>query len=307
MKKGNFTRRDFIKTSLVAGAASFGSAFWNNPLFAANESSLPDIVAVRNGDPDAMYFKAIETLGGMKNFVKKGQTIVVKPNIAWARSPENGANTNPLLVKTIVKDVLNAGAEKVYVFDHTCNDPEQCYAMSHIEDAAKEAGAIVVPGNDKKDYVEATINNAKVLKKTKIHKILAESDAMINVPVLKHHKSAKMTCCMKNLMGVVWDRYFYHRKGLHQCITDFCLHTKPVLNIVDGYRVTMDNGPQRAKPEDIVVRKMLLAGTDIVALDAAVSKVLNYDPEKVDHIRFGHEMNIGNMNLAEQNIKKIVL
>jgi uncharacterized protein (DUF362 family) len=307
MSQNDFSRRDFIKASLSLSALTFGSNFWHNPLFAADESLLPDIVAVRNGEPDVMYFKAMEEMGGMKNFIKKGQTILVKPNIAWAREPEIGANTNPLLVETIVKDVLKAGAEKVYVFDHTCNEGQICYTMSKIEESAKNGGAIVVPADSEKDYVEVKIPKAKTLKETKIHRILAESDAIINVPVLKHHKSAKMTCAMKNLMGVVWDRGFYHRKGLHQCIADFCLHTKPILNIVDGYRVTMDNGPQRARPEDVEIRKMLLISQDIVAIDAAVSKILNYEPEKVEHIVYGHEMKIGNMDLTKLNIKKIVV
>ncbi|MFP4547677.1 MAG: DUF362 domain-containing protein [Fidelibacterota bacterium] len=307
MSKKDLSRRDFIKTSLSIGAVTFGSQFWNNPLFAADDNVIPDIIAVRNGEPDIMYHRAMEAFGGMKNFIKKGQTVLVKPNIAWARTPENGANTNPLLVKTIVHDILQAGADKVYVFDHTCNDPEKCYAMSEIEEAAKEAGAIVIPGGNESDYVPVKIPGGKTLKDAKIHKMLAESDVMINVPVLKHHKSAKMTAAMKNLMGVVWDRSFYHRKGLHQCIADFCTYAKPTLNIVDGYRVTMDNGPQRANPEDIIIRKMLLVSKDIVAVDAAVSRILNYEPDKVEHIRYGHEMNVGNMNLAEQNVKKIVI
>ncbi|MBN2281922.1 MAG: DUF362 domain-containing protein [Candidatus Marinimicrobia bacterium] len=301
------TRRNFVKASLSMSALTFGSNFWLNPLFGANKNTLPDIVAVRNGEPDVMYHTAIEALGGIKKFIKNGQTVLVKPNIGWAREPENGANTNPLLVETIVKDVLQAGAKKVYVFDHTCNESQKCYTLSKIQESAKNAGAIVVPGDLEKDYVDIKIPQAKILKETKIHRILAESDAVINVPVLKHHGSSKMTCAMKNLMGVVWDRGYYHRSGLHQCIADFCLHTKPVLNIVDGYRVTMDNGPQRAQPEDVVIRKMLLVSQDIVAVDAAVSKILNYEPEQIEHILFGHEMKIGNMDLTQLQIHRIVL
>ncbi len=104
-------RRDFIKKSIQAGiiagsAASFGKY---STLFASH-SSLPsnnyDLVAIKGGEPDAMFDKAIESLGGMKSFVKKGQKVVVKPNIGWDVTPERAGNTNPVLVKRILEEML---------------------------------------------------------------------------------------------------------------------------------------------------------------------------------------------------------
>ena len=99
-----------------------------------------DLVAVMGGEPEAMYKKAIQAMGGMSTFVKRGQKVVVKPNIGWDKKPELSANTNPLLVAAIVKDCLNAGASEVVVFDHTCDEWQSCYKNSGIEDAVKNAG-----------------------------------------------------------------------------------------------------------------------------------------------------------------------
>ncbi len=304
-------RREFFKKGFITGAAIFGPFYvgMTDKIFAKKSlSSIPDLVAVRNGEPDVMFDKAIASMGGMREFIKKGQTVVIKPNIGWNREIETGANTNPLLVKRIVEHCLNAGAKKVYVFDHTCDTNwRECYKNSGIEDAAKAAGAIVVPGNNEKYYEEVRIPGAKILKTTKVHELILETDVFINVPVLKHHGSTRLTIAMKNLMGVIWDRGWYHSSGLHECIADFCLYRKPDLNIVDAYRVTMDNGPQRARKEDISLKKSLLISRDIVAVDAASAKIFGIEPEKVKHIKRGYDKNIGNINLEELNIKKIVL
>ncbi|MGM0666563.1 MAG: DUF362 domain-containing protein, partial [Bacteroidota bacterium] len=107
-------RRDFFIKSLGAGVAA-GAAFslgGYNKLWASSPAAAAyDLVAVMGAEPDAMFDKGISALGGITNFVSKGQTVVIKPNIGWDRSPEMAANTNPLLVKRIVEHCIRAGAD----------------------------------------------------------------------------------------------------------------------------------------------------------------------------------------------------
>jgi uncharacterized protein (DUF362 family) len=301
-------RRDFIKKGLILSAATI------NPLFPGNlkrffvkerHGVTPDLVAVKNGEPDVLFDNAIQAMGGVSRFVKKGQTVVIKPNIAWNRGPDTGANTNPLLVKRIVEHCMQAGAKKIYVFDHSIDREPDCYKHSGIEEAANSTGAWIAPGNHEKYYQEVSIPNAKKLKKTKVHELILESDVYINVPVLKHHSYTVLTLAMKNQMGVVWDRMAYHNTDLHRCISDFCHFKKPDLNIMDAYRVTMRNGPQRARENDLNLMKTLLISTDIVAIDAAASKLFGKEPETISHIYYGNEDKIGRMNLEELNIKRL--
>ena len=118
-------RRDFFIKSVGAGLAA-GAAFsmgGYNKLWASPASATTyDMVAIMGGEPDAMFDKGISALGGITNFVKKGQTVVIKPNIGWDKTPEMAANTNPLLIKRIVEHCIRAGARKVYVFDHTISN-----------------------------------------------------------------------------------------------------------------------------------------------------------------------------------------
>ncbi len=304
-------RRDAIR-SLALGAVSLvtGPTLLLSRKSRAEEpppAALPDLVAVRNGEAEVMLDKAIAALGGMGRFVAKGTTVLVKPNIGWAREPETGANTNPGLVKRLVELCLAAGAKKVYILDHTVSSSAECYGKSGIKAAAEAAGALMVPGDDEKHYQTMEIANGVRLKSVQVHELLLSCDVLINVPVLKHHAGSRATAAMKNLMGVVWDRQAYHKQGLHQCIADFCLWRKPQLNIVDAYRVTVANGPQRARPEDVETRKMLLASTDIVAADAAAVRLLNATPQEVEHIALAAGLKVGRMDLDALNIQRIVL
>lgn len=305
-------RRDFIKKTTGATiATSTALAFSNlNTLFAnqSDKTGLPyDLVAVRNGEPDAMFDSAIESLGGMESFVKTGQKVVVKPNIGWDVSPERAGNTNPKLIKRIIEHCFNAGAKEVYVFDNTCDEWNKCYKSSGIEDLAKEAGAKVVPGNTESYYKEVTIADGIKLKTTKVHNLILDSDVFINVPVLKHHSSADLSIAMKNLMGVVWDRMYWHRNDLHQCIADYASFRKPDLNVIDAYRVMMKNGPRGVSVDDVVEYKTQILSADIVAADAAAAKVFGSEPEDIPYIVKAAEMGIGTYDLASLNINRIKL
>src|SRR5690606_2234178 len=146
MKRRNFISTT-LKASLIAGAGL--SSF--NFAHSLSSKSFPfssdyDLAAIKGGEPDAMFDEAIKSLGGMSKFVKKGQTVVVKPNIGWDVSPERAGNTNPLLVKQIIKQCFDAGAKDVYVFDHTCDNWNKCYSNSGIERAVKDAKGKIVSG-----------------------------------------------------------------------------------------------------------------------------------------------------------------
>jgi uncharacterized protein (DUF362 family) len=252
-----------------------------------------------------MFDKAIESLGGMKKFVKKNQTVVVKPNIGWDVTPERAGNTSPILVKRIIEHCFNAGAKKVYAFDHTCDNWTRCYSNSGIEKAVKDAGGEVVSGDSEGYYQKVDIKNGRKMKSAKIHELILESDVFINVPILKHHSSSGITVGMKNLMGIVWDRWYWHQNDLHQCIADFASFRKPDLNVVDAYLVLKRNGPRGVSKSDVIELKSQLITTDIVAADAAAAKLFEVEPDTIPHIRIAAEMNVGEKDLSKLSINRI--
>jgi uncharacterized protein (DUF362 family) len=252
-----------------------------------------------------MFDKAIATLGGMSKYVKKGQKVVVKPNIGWDKTPEFAATTNPFLVKRIVESCIQAGAKEVVVFDFTCDQWQKCYTNSGIEKAVKDAGGKMAPGNNESSYKPVLVPKGLKLKDAKEHELILNADVFINVPVLKSHGGSTLTICMKNLMGIVWDRGYWHRNDLHQCIADYATYRKPTLNIVDAYRVMKKNGPKGVSVADVQTMKSLIISEDIVAADAASAKLFGLDPVTIDYIRIATEMGVGRMDLDKLKINRI--
>ena len=303
-----------MKSALLGGLAGAASLRGNGLLGATSMSVSQDndLVAVMGGEPAQMYKKAIEAMGGMSRFVKKGQKIVVKPNIGWDKSPELAANTNPELVAAIVKDCFAAGASEVTVFDNTCDEWQACYRNSGIENAAKSAGAKMAFAHDEKYYKTVKLPKAVRMKEVKIHEAIVDCDAWINVPILKNHGGARMTISMKNFMGIVWDRRYMHANDLQQCIADCSTYDKmPVLNIVDAYRIMTQNGPKGKSPEDVQMPKALFASTDIVAVDAAAVRFFaqfrDMKVEEVSHIGLAEKMRIGTSDLSKLKVERIRL
>ncbi len=301
-------RREFLQKMILAGAAAGAAGLIGRPmrLFAQSaDSGYPELVAVKNGMPESMFDRSMIAIGGLNRFFAKGATVVIKPNIGWDRPPEAGANTNPALVARIVKRCLEAGAGKVIVFDHTCDESLSCYRTSMIEKYARDAGAQVAPGASAGYYQEVTIAGAKTLKKAKVHELILEADAWINVPVLKSHGGAGMTAAMKNLMGIVWNRETFHAAGLDSCIADISLYRKPNLNVVDAYNVMLTQGPRGNAASKYRMEKMLIVSADIVAIDAACARVMGKESSAYGYIGMAKDRGVGRQNLEQLKIERI--
>ena len=307
-------RRDFLKTLAVAGAALTVQHSEAMDVLAQTFTNAGggkvDLVAVMGGEPEIMFRRAIAEMGGMKAFIKPGQKVVVKPKIGWDKIPALAGNTNPKLVAEIIKQCFAAGAKEVTVFDHTCDDWQKCYKNSGIEAAAKAAGAKVMPAHLESYYRTISLPQGKKMKSAKVHEAILDSDVWINVPILKNHGGANLTISMKNHMGIVWDRGFFHQNDLQQCIADICtLQKKAVLNVVDAYRIMKTNGPRGRSASDVVLTKGLFISQDIVAVDTAAAKFFNQvrdmPLDSVAHLANGQALKVGTMDLDRLNIKRI--
>ena len=138
-------RREFLKKSAALG---FGAGLLILPkglrgamTLAAQENRYPDLVALRGGTPRAMFERGMREIGGMGRFVKRGQTVVIKPNMSFDLAPEFAANTSPELVAAVVTQCRDAGARRVMIIDHSIAHWERSSKSSGILDAARNAGA----------------------------------------------------------------------------------------------------------------------------------------------------------------------
>jgi uncharacterized protein (DUF362 family) len=299
------SRRDFLRDVglLAGGAAALAS---NMPSVAA-DSATPDLVVASGENPKAMVKKAIAALGGMKRFVSRGDVVVVKPNIAWVRRPEQAANTNPDVVVGLIEMAFEAGAKTVKVFDRGAaetRDYREAYAVSGIAEAARKVGAAVPLTYDLK-AVKIPINDGVFLKETLVWKDALECDCFINVPVAKHHGITRLTLAMKNHMGLIdGQRRAWHRR-LDQALVDFASAFKPALNVLDAYRILARRGPRGGNLQDVQMPRKCIAGVNQASVDAYGTTLFGKTPSDIGHIALAGKRGIGPIDLTKLKIVEV--
>ncbi|MCD6221779.1 DUF362 domain-containing protein [bacterium] len=294
-------RREFLKRVFIAIAGLGLSKYLRIEKSAEGETRTSKIYVAKGNNPENTTYKAVKAAGGIEKFVKRGSKVVIKPNIAWNRKPEQAANTNPYVVSALVKLCKRAGASEVVVIDHTCNPWKVTYKISGIAEAVERAGGIMRPPTR---YRKVSISGTKVLKQAEVLEEVLDADVVIDVPVVKVHGSrAKITISMKNLMGVVKDRGYFHRTDLNRCIAEISYFIKPTLTVVDATRILLTRGPQG--PGKVKNTGIVVAGTDMVALDSFGAKLLGLNPENVPHLIIGKQLGLGEYDLNRVRIKYV--
>ncbi len=304
-------RREFLKQVSLwsAGMLLTEPVFRITPELFADVSPNPALSVIKGKDYTSLVRTAVESLGGMSQFVKKGDRVVVKPNIGWDRNPAQAANTHPEVVKAVVQLALDAGAKEVLVFDRTCNEERRCYENSGIKPTldSMKSGQVSCDFVDMKRFVPVNIDKGKSIKKWGLYKDAIDADCYINVPVAKNHALAILTMGLKNVMGVMGgNRGEIHRK-LGDSIADLNTVIRPKLTIIDATRILLKNGPQGGDLKDVRVLDTVIASSDTVAADAYATTLFDIKPEEIPSTVAAHELGLGQMNLSKVNIieKKI--
>lgn len=285
-------RRKFIKTSaLLTGGIVLGV-----PRILGQETTFPDLVMVKNGQPAEMARKTMEMLGGMSRFVTKGDYVLLKPNLSWDRAPEYAATTNPELVAEIVRLCFQAGAKKVVILDNTCNDARRSYDSCKIPELARQAGADVRFVRDNQ-FVETPIPGGTHVTSWPIHEEVFNADKLINIPILKHHGISGITSGFKNMMGLLGGQRGRIHRPFPEKIVDINRVIKPRLTILDAIRILRRNGPVGGDLKDVEQMNTILAGTDRVLVDAWAAKMFDLDPQSLDYLKLAYAAGMGQIDV----------
>jgi uncharacterized protein (DUF362 family) len=314
-------RRDFLKrtgpaVALAAVTGTTGFVFHNREttrrtLTLAKTASfevdpdpnLPVLTSATNPDPVSALNAALDGIGGIGRFIQPGERVVVKPNVGWDRSPEQGANTNPVLVSEMVRLCLGAGAAQVVVSDFSCNNPLRSFLRSGIREAGESAGAnVILPVEE--DLAEVDLGGG-VLTRWPVLRQFVETDRFINMPVIKHHNLTRCTISMKNLYGILGGRRNRLHQEIDQSIVDLAAFVKPTLTVVDGTRVMVRSGPQGGSLDDVVVENTVLCATDQVAADSRASEYLGLTADRVSHIVLADRSGVGTLDYRSAGFMEI--
>ena len=304
---GEFNRREFLRRAGIIGVTTCGLGLMGDDLLGMleeAEAATRSTLSIASGKSiETMVEKSINGLGGIKKFVKHGQSVVIKPNLAWARTTEQAANTNPKVISALIKLCKSAGAGRVTVVEHTCDNATAALGANGGRENALKAGARFLSADKQFMYKRISIPKGKILKSDDCIKEILDADVFINVPIAKVHGATTITASMKNLMGANWDRGAWHKSGLDQCIADFSSAVKPDLIILDAVRILLTGGPKG--PGDTKDVGQIIAGTDPVAIDAYAAKLLGKDPTAVKHIAYANALGLGQMDLKKVSVKKV--
>lgn len=304
------SRREFLKNSLIVSATLAGASFGIIDPVEAGAENYPDMCICNGKDAAIITRQAVEALGGIKRFVKPGAKVLIKPNMSFARSPETGANTNPVVVREVARMCAEAGASRISVVDNCLNNPADCMKLSKIPEYCndvKNTHTNVV--KNERLFREVSVEKGTQFKKMKALSDALDADTLIAVPVGKSHGSSGVSMSMKGMMGLIYNRLSFHnRYNLHESIVDMVTVLKPHLVVIDGTRILGSGGP--GGPGEVIPLDLVIASTDMVAADAQMVALGKWygkklEPRQIKHIRLAAERGLGRIDLDKLNIKKI--
>ncbi len=290
---------------MVAAGTALGVTGRSSLSFSKEEYDL----AVISGEPADATKKALEALGGISRFVKKGNRVVLKPNMSFARTPDVGATTHPLVVATVAEACIHAGARQVLILDHTLHRAELCLERTGIREACKNISGVYVQAvQERKFFKEIHIPQGKVLERVEVIKEVLDSDVLINIPVAKSHSATGVSLGIKGLMGLIWDREIFHsRININQALADLATAVRPHLTVLDASRALTSGGP--GGPGKVIKTNLIIAGTDLVAVDSYGVTIApwygqHFKGRQVEHLLIAHQRGLGKIDMDQLKVYK---
>lgn len=228
------------------------------------------LVSVVHGrDVDQMVRSSVEMIGGLDRIPVRGRTVLVKPNVVSGDPPP--ATTSPEVVRSVVRMFREAGAEKVWVGDMSGLSrlpTRRNMEKTGISRAAREEGGIPIDFDDG-DWIEVKPPQVRTVRSIHVARAVYEADILVNLPVLKTHRNATYSLCLKNLVGVTHPRYRPYRVSPGQwekVVVEMNLSAHPDLNIVDATTSMIQGGPWEGIARET---RLILASGDRIAADVA--------------------------------------
>lgn len=319
--KPEMSRRGFLVGTATVAGATLGLGLWHRhrrghralKALKAHELSLGrgSVVVARGDDPAANVRRALEAIGGIEKLVSPGDTVVLKPNMAWDLPPETGANTNPQTVAAMVGLCRGAAGPsgRVIVFDRTMSrDPSGPYRTSGIAEVVRKAGA-TVHIVDESRFHEVPIPGGFALESWPFYELALyadQVDVLINMPAAKTHSTSGLTLGMKNVFGMVGGERGQLHQQIHQKIPDLCRVVKVDLTILDATRLMVRNGPNSPRLSDVdrsaERAQRIVVGTDPVAVDAYGATLFGKDPAEIGFIRYAAEAGLGELKFSAREV-----
>ena len=318
--KKDLTRRQFMNRAAKAGlsiAAAGAAGFWFHDSKGPGRSkeietnirlpdfSVPDLgpkMSIIRGRSRVDTLRlAVKSIGGIETFIEKGDRVLLKVNAAFASPQMLSATTHPQIVSGITRLCFDAGASSVIVTDNPINDPNSCFALSGIADAARSAGAqLFLPRDDA--FKPLSIPDGKLIRNWPVlYDPLKNIDKVIGTAPVKDHHRSGASMIMKNWYGLLGGRRNIFHQDIQTIITELAMMIRPTLVILDGTTTMMTNGPTGGSLADLKETNMMIAGTDQVAVDAFGATLLGRSLNDLPFIGMADAAGLGTADYQSLN------
>jgi len=320
------SRREFLLRlgsagALIAGSAIAVRALWmpnhylpgfqkekgfTLPSYKLDEPKTLPTMAIAHGDNhEKTMTAAIGALGGMERFIRKGDVVVIKPNVAFDRPPALGATTHPDALRAVARLALAAGASKILVADNPINSPAGCFLKSGLREVADELNlTLLYP--EASSFAQIQLEGEILKNWAFFHEPFKRATKVIGLAPCKDHNLCHASMSMKNWYGLLGGRRNQFHQHIHSIISDFPLMMKPTLVILDGMNVLMKNGPTGGRLSDVKPMGTVVAGTDMVAIDSyGYTYLLERNLDELTYIHKAHDRGLGNKNWKEALYREV--
>ena len=252
---------------------------------------------------EASVRKAIELAGGLPDKIKRGDTVIIKPNIVCPKPPESAVNTDPRVCKAIANMVRELDARPIIAEASAVGyDTEEAIQGAGFGKLREEGYEVIDLKKEGIETVKVPVPKGKSLKEVSLPKVVVEAKAIISVPKMKTHDQTLVTLSLKNMKGIlpdVFKRKFHTTFGIMQGVADLMTVAKPDLAVVDGIMAMEGLGPVFG---DLVEMDLIIVGKDPVAVDAVTSEIMGFEPVDYSMVHTAAQSGIGIDDLKEIEI-----
>ena len=220
--------------------------------------------------------------------------VLIKVNFITTKNWETGATTDPMVVEALINRLRELGKEVIIVeSDAQTTNADKAWVASGMNEIGERLDVPFINMRHVDEKVELDVPSGRELKNITVAKIATES-GIISAAKLKTHMNTKVTLGLKNMFGMLTTKFKgqYHLRGMDKVIHDINKTLPPHVTVIDGFIAMEGIGPVHGKS---VKMDTIVASVDPVAADSVACRVMGFEPEEIDHIRWSHESGIGNM------------
>jgi uncharacterized protein (DUF362 family) len=264
--------------------------------------SIVSITKAGDGRVAEAVRQAIDLVNGL-SMVEPGAMVLIKPNLIKPSPSGSGVVTDWRVTEAVVEAVMGRGPGKIIIGEGSSVgydmpgrvDSLTAMEVNGVADVARRHGLPMVDLN-RDELIEVHAPDAYVMHTFNVARTAYEADVIIDLPVLKTHGRTGITCGLKNMKGVLpgYEKRRTHTLGLDRGIVDLNRVMKPHLTVVDGL---VGLAGTHSRDEDRMALNCIVAGTDVVAVDAVCATLMGFDVDEILHVRLADEAGLGEADL----------